>query len=58
MNNEKIKEESDLSFKKIKNAYNNGGQTASPLPFKVFQLFLPVATTCSASRVLSSCEGV
>jgi hypothetical protein len=38
--------------------HKGGGQTASPPPFKVFQLFLPVATNCAASRDLSSAEGV
>jgi len=39
-------------------AHKSGGQTASPPPFRVFQLFLPVATNCAASRDLSSAEGV
>lgn len=38
--------------------HKSGGQTASPPPFRVFQLFLPVATNCAASRDLSSAEGV
>ena len=49
----------DLTFAFFKeNAYNIGGHTASPLPLRVFQVFLPVATTSSASQVFSSCEGV
>jgi hypothetical protein len=53
------KSNKDLTFAFCKeNAYNTGGHTASPLPLRVFQLFLPVAASCLASRVLSSFAGV